>query len=70
MNYPIGHDDAFAPPKDRNPKVWCLHCDRKYYAWEMVFEDRFGTEGLPLWWCKYKDCNGAGFNFDILDLEE
>ena len=63
---PIGdYKDPFAPP-NQNVEVQCIHCGAKYYAWEMVFEKRFGSK---LWRCRDPICDGAGYGFDILPLE-
>jgi hypothetical protein len=44
--------------------VRCLHCGEEYEAKEMKYENRFGSE-TPIWWCAKKDCDGAGFGYDI-----
>jgi len=54
-------DDPFAPPENV-VLVSCLHCGSRYQSSEMMYEDRGAGY---LWYCKNKNCDGAGFGFDI-----
>jgi hypothetical protein len=63
-------EDMFAPP-DPPRNVKCQHCDKTFMSNKM----RFGTKrgmycGDPLWWCPTESCPGAGYNFDIFDVDE
>lgn len=55
------YSDPFAPPV-HSRLVRCLHCDEVYQSSEMVYEQRGYS---PLWFCKNRDCNGAGYGCDI-----
>jgi hypothetical protein len=57
MDAPYG-----TPVGDR--EVICMHCSDIYNESELVFEQRFGYS-TPLWWCRNKDCDGAGIKHDI-----
>lgn len=52
------YNDPFSPP-DTNIKVRCIHCEREYKVWEMKYEKSF-------WCCKFEDCDGVGYGYDIL----
>lgn len=54
---PDNYKCQYAPPR-KSILVYCLHCNRKYQSRGMRFEN-------GMWLCKYLDCNGAGFGFDI-----
>lgn len=76
---PPNTEEMFAPPKQA-VKVGCMHCGDNYDSSEMVWEYRLECQApmfelwceepdegpiTPLWWCKNKDCDGAGFGHDI-----
>lgn len=50
--------DPFGPP-EKPIDVVCIHCEREYRSDEM----RQDEEGL--WCCKFEDCDGRGFGWDI-----
>jgi len=58
------NNDPFRPP-EKPVAVQCLHCGDRYSSAEIVQETRFGYP-YTLAWCRNKDCDGAGFGFDIL----
>lgn len=72
------HRDTFKPPAEPR-MVKCLHCGQTYSSDEMRWEYRLHFQAAaveewkrddafdlePLWWCKTKNCDGAGYGFDI-----
>jgi hypothetical protein len=63
-----GKKDPFKKPVHTR-LVTCLHCGDTYQSDEMVFEQRF-KGWFKLWYCKNKDCSGAGYGFDIHDFNQ
>jgi hypothetical protein len=66
-DYDLSGTDLFRPPKF-TIEVVCIHCKQRYHSNEMVFETRYRNP-FPLWWCKNRDCDGAGFRFDIFPVD-
>lgn len=62
------YSDSFAPPKNKKIKVKCIHCDDEYLSNKMVFEKRPWSNSY-FWYCKNKECDGAGYKFDIFPVE-
>lgn len=60
-------DDLFKPPV-KSELVECLHCDQQYQSSEMVYEIRPEMSDLKFWYCKNRQCNGAGYGFDIMPV--
>ena len=69
--------DNLGPPRDA-VDVECWHCRERYKSSELVYEYRLqnqwpawqiycdgGRDMVPLWWCRNKNCDGAGFGHDI-----
>lgn len=61
------NDDPFKPP-EKSLLVECLHCREKYQSSDMVYEERSEIPELKFWYCKNKNCNGAGYCFDIFPV--
>lgn len=68
-----GDDDDFKPSPDP-VKVECWHCGAVYMSGELRYEYRplmqfaiieNGIKLEPLWWCRDRTCDGAGFGHDI-----
>jgi hypothetical protein len=63
-------EDCFRPP-EQAVTVQCLHCGREYsselIAWQAA-ENR--SDGKAGWQCPYVDCDGGGYNLDILPAED
>ena len=55
-------------PRNPNRKVTCIHCAARYKQKFIKYESRFGYKP-KLYYCKDKECNGAGLNFDLLPDE-
>lgn len=53
-------DDLGPPVKPR--RVRCLHCGQEYESTLIFWNER-------LWRCSTRDCDGAGFGFDIIPLD-
>jgi hypothetical protein len=51
--------------------LWCLHCDRSFPVEELrvMIQDEPGWpwDGDVLLYCKFADCDGAGFGFDLFE---
>ena len=60
-------DDPFKPPQ-QSVLVECWHCSGQYQSSDMVYEQRPEISELKFWYCKNKDCNGAGYGFDIIPV--
>ena len=57
-------DDCFRPP-DQPCQVQCLHCGHQYSSADIVWCE---TEDGG-WQCPIEDCDGAGFQFDIHQVD-
>ena len=76
-------DGLFAPPSVP-VSVKCQHCGSRYSSNKIVYERRLryrtgeiqvrGSSDLSniagMYWCKYYDCDGAGYGFDILPVAD
>ena len=66
-------NEIFAPPP-KPCKVLCLHCGGQFKSSEMKYEvrpemsPRFPDE--PFWYCPDAECDGAGFGFDLLEIND
>lgn len=56
--------DAFAPERNSQREMLCLHCGETCTEDEIVYERRHGNPE-PLWWCPTPGCDGAGVGFDL-----
>ena len=54
--------DSFRPPTI-STLVGCLHCGEEYESYQIVWRDGF-------WRCPIQGCDGAGFGFDILPIDQ
>ncbi len=73
------YKDPFAPDRNRNAMIRCLHCGQQYREGEAKFEYRpkFSTmidelcgDSYGLWWCRNSNCDGAGVGFDLIPLDK
>lgn len=63
--------DPFAPDRDGEREMRCLHCGETFNEQEIVYERRFPqntANDQPLWWCPNEDCDGRGVGFDLHEV--
>jgi hypothetical protein len=65
---PEAFQDCFRPPAEP-VDVRCLHCGREYSS-ELIVWKHKGGEPPHFWCCPFRDCEGAGFQFDIFPLDD
>lgn len=62
------YKDPFAPDRDGDREMKCLHCGETFNEQEVTYERRFvgnTANDQPLWYCPTSGCDGRGVGFDI-----
>jgi len=63
--------DPFYPPEIPT-LVGCLHCGQEYESYLIEWRVSKGFDGKPhgCWCCPTEGCDGIGFGFDILPVDQ
>jgi len=62
-------EDSFAPP-EKPTQSRCIHCDEEFTTDKMIWGTKVGVRAVgPVWWCPTPRCDGAGFGFDVFQVE-
>ena len=64
-------NDLFSPPEIPT-LVGCLHCEQEYESYLIEWRIREGFDGKlhGFWCCPTEGCDGIGFGFDILPVDQ